>query len=96
MDVLSYCCWNDMLSDKFTPVSKKFFTLSKICIFAVVPVSYTHLKCDPFDNVKYDPVEWQKYANSLRMRLAMRLSNIDKATAQAEFEDAAKGNKILT
>ena len=26
----------------------------------------------------------------------MRLSNIDKATAQAEFEDAAKGNKILT
>lgn len=53
-------------------------------------------KCDPFDNVKYDPVKWQKYANSLRMRLAMRLSNIDKATAQAEFEDAAKGNKILT
>ena len=53
-------------------------------------------KCDPFDNVKYDPVKWQKYANSLRMRLAMRLSNIDKATAQTEFEDAAKGNKILT
>lgn len=53
-------------------------------------------KCDPFDNVKYDPVKWQKYANSLRMRLAMRLSNIDKVTAQAEFEDAAKGNKILT
>ena len=48
-----------------------------------------------FDNVKYDPVKWQKYANSLRMRLAMRLSNIDKATAQTEFEDAAKGNKIL-
>lgn len=53
-------------------------------------------KCDPFDNVKYDPVKWQKYANSLRMRLAMRLSNVDKATAQAEFEDAAKGGKILT
>lgn len=62
---------------------------------SVLPVE-AEGKCAPFDNVKYDPVKWQKYANSLRMRLAMRLSNIDKATAQAEFEDAAKGNKILT
>lgn len=62
---------------------------------SVLPVE-AEGKCDPFDNVKYDPVKWQKYANSLRMRLAMRLSNIDKATAQAEFEDAAKGNKFLT
>ena len=62
---------------------------------SVLPVE-AEGKCDPFDNVKYDPVKWQKYANSLRMRLAMRLSNINKATAQAEFEDAAKGNKILT
>lgn len=62
---------------------------------SVLPVE-AEGKCDPFDNVKYDPVKWLKYANSLRMRLAMRLSNIDKATAQAEFEDAAKGNKILT
>lgn len=62
---------------------------------SVLPVE-AEGKCDPFDNVKYDPVKWQKYANSLRMRLAMRLSNIDKATARAEFEDAAKGNKILT
>ena len=62
---------------------------------SVLPVE-AEGKCDPFDNVKYDPVKWQKYANSLRMRLAMRLSNIDKATAQAVFEDAAKGNKILT
>ena len=62
---------------------------------SVLPVE-AEGKCDPFDNVKYDPVKWQKYANSLRMRLAMRLSNIDKATAQTEFEDASKGNKILT
>ena len=61
---------------------------------SVLPVE-AEGKCDPFDNVKYDPVKWQKYANSLRMRLAMRLSNIDKATAQTEFEDAAQGNKIL-
>ena len=35
---------------------------------------------------------WLKYGNSLRMRLAMRLSEVDPTKAQAEFEDAAKGN----
>jgi hypothetical protein len=29
--------------------------------------------------------EWKKFANSLRMRLAMRLSEIDPATAKSEF-----------
>ena len=38
---------------------------------------------------------WQAYGNSLRMRLAMRLSEVDAAKAQAEFEDAAK-NSLLT
>lgn len=52
-------------------------------------------KCDPFENIKYDPVKWMKYANSLRMRLAMRLSKVEPAIAQSEFEDAAKGDKIL-
>lgn len=53
-------------------------------------------KCDPFKDVKYNPVKWQKYANSLRMRLAMRLSKVEPETAQSEFEDAAKGEKILS
>ncbi len=35
--------------------------------------------------------KWQAYGNSLRMRLAMRLSQVDPAKAQSEFEDAAKG-----
>ena len=35
--------------------------------------------------------KWEAYGNSLRMRLAMRLSEVDPAKAQAEFEDAAKG-----
>ena len=33
--------------------------------------------------------KWKKYANSLRMRLAMRISAVDPALARAEFEDAA-------
>ncbi|AUC83830.1 SusD/RagB family nutrient-binding outer membrane lipoprotein [Polaribacter sp. ALD11] len=36
----------------------------------------------------YDYAKWQKYGNSLRMRLAMRLSEVDPAKAQAEFESA--------
>lgn len=38
---------------------------------------------------EYDYSKWQKYANSMRMRLAMRLSEVDPAKAKAEFEDAA-------
>lgn len=32
--------------------------------------------------------KWRRFANSLRMRLAMRLSEVDPATAQAEFAAA--------
>jgi hypothetical protein len=42
----------------------------------------------------YDFTKWQAYGNSLRMRLAMRLSEVDPSKAQAEFEDAAKGNLL--
>lgn len=37
----------------------------------------------------YDYAMWQRYANSLRLRLAMRLSEVDPQKAQTEFEDAA-------
>lgn len=40
--------------------------------------------------------KWIKYGNSLRMRLAMRLSEVDPATAQAHFEDAAQGDFIAS
>lgn len=38
---------------------------------------------------EYDYAKWQKYANSMRLRLAMRLSEVDPTKAKAEFEDAA-------
>lgn len=44
----------------------------------------------------FDLMKWKKYANSMRMRLAMRLSEVDPAKAQEEFEDAASGNIILS
>lgn len=38
----------------------------------------------------YNYAYWQKYGNSMRLRLAMRLSEVDGSKAKAEFEDAAK------
>lgn len=39
---------------------------------------------------------WRKYANSLRMRMAMRLSEVSPALAQTHFEEAAQGPFIET
>lgn len=45
----------------------------------------------------FDAVKWKKYAISMWMRLAMRLSEADPAKAQSEFEKAvATGTGILT
>ncbi len=49
-------------------------------------------KLDPA--YEYDFAKWQKYGNSLRMRLAMRLSQVDPAKAQSEFESAV-GNAYI-
>ncbi len=38
----------------------------------------------------YNYAKWRKYANSMRMRLAMRLSEADPAKAQAEFDAVMK------
>ena len=37
----------------------------------------------------FDFGKWQKYANSMRLRLAMRLSEVDPNKARSEFEEAA-------
>jgi hypothetical protein len=37
----------------------------------------------------FDYSKWQRYANSMRLRLAMRLSEVDEGKAKEEFEDAA-------
>lgn len=51
-------------------------------------------KQDPAYGYKYE--NWRKYANSLRMRLAMRLSEIDPAKAKSEFEAAVATNEYIT
>ncbi|WP_313791572.1 SusD/RagB family nutrient-binding outer membrane lipoprotein [Allomuricauda sp. SCSIO 64092] len=57
---------------------------------------------NPDDLTKFDPAygydyeKWRKYGNSLRMRLAMRLSEVAPSRAQEEFEDAVSGGYIAT
>jgi hypothetical protein len=57
---------------------------------------------NPSDLAKQDPAygynyaKWRKYANSMRLRLAMRLSEVDAAKAKSEFEAAAATNDFIT
>ncbi|WP_269222705.1 SusD/RagB family nutrient-binding outer membrane lipoprotein [Flavobacterium sp. IMCC34518] len=53
---------------------------------------------DPTDGTtaKGNIVKWIKFANSLRLRLAMRISNIDQVKAKAEAEAALAGYGVIT
>ena len=64
---------------------------TKLDVAVVNPVS---LK-DQDPAFGYNYVKWRKYANSMRLRLAMRLSEVDAAKAKAEFEAAASGDLLL-
>lgn len=44
----------------------------------------------------YDYNKWKLYANSMRMRLAMRIAEVDENRAQQEFEDAVADGFIST
>lgn len=44
----------------------------------------------------YNAEKWKRYGNSLRLRLAMRLSQVDPAKAKSEFEAAAATNLLIT
>lgn len=50
--------------------------------------------CDPIFG--YNAQKWAKYGNSLRLRLAMRLSEADPDKAKTEFEDVDKSLLITT
>lgn len=44
----------------------------------------------------YNWLKWQQYANSMRLRLAMRLSEVDPGKAKTEFEAAAATKNFIT
>ncbi|WP_418604663.1 SusD/RagB family nutrient-binding outer membrane lipoprotein [Hwangdonia sp.] len=43
----------------------------------------------------FDYTKWKQYGNSMRMRLAMRLSEVAPAVAQQHFEEAANSGLII-
>ncbi|ASK30899.1 SusD/RagB family nutrient-binding outer membrane lipoprotein [Chryseobacterium sp. T16E-39] len=45
---------------------------------------------------KMNWTKWVKYGNSMRMRIAMRLSEVDPSKAKAEFEAAANSNMFIS
>lgn len=50
-------------------------------------------KLDPA--YEYDWEKWIRYANSMRLRLAMRIAEVDPAKAKTEFEAAVATNKLI-
>ena len=90
----------------FQGKSPEFNDVKTVYSYALAELTDAVLKMDvaviPTDAIKkldpaygYDYKKWVKYANSMRMRLAMRLSEVDLAKAKAEFEAAAATNNYI-
>lgn len=83
----------------FQAVNPDFSNLKTVYYFMLDELKDASTKLDIAETVKpnpdldqaygYDYSKWQKYANSMRLRLAMRLSEVDEQKARTEFEDAA-------
>jgi hypothetical protein len=93
--------------DGFQAKSPQFSDVKGVYYYLLSELTDATSKIDPAltptDAVKkldpayaYDYKKWIKFANSLRMRLAMRLSEVDPAKAKSEFEAAAATNSFIT
>lgn len=80
------------VEEVYTFVLKELKEAASLIDTSVTPTD-EQAKCDPFYG--YNAQKWIKYANSLRMRLAMRLTNVKPDIARQEFEDAIKGNNFI-
>ncbi len=96
-----------MSIDGFKGVDPNFSSVKDVYMFMLSELKDATSKIDTKvtvpDNVqKEDPAygynfeKWLRYGNSLRMRLAMRLSEVDASTAQTHFEEAANGSKFIS
>lgn len=94
-------------SDAFKITAPNFDKLEDIYTFILSELKDAASKIDmdlpKVPNIdKYDQIfqgdltKWVNYANSMRMRFAMRLINVKPDVARAEFEDAASKPNILT
>ncbi len=93
--------------EAFQGVNPEFNSVKDVYYYMLAELSDASSKLDnnikvpadveKFDRVyKFDFTKWQKYANSMRLRLAMRLSEVDATKAKTEFEAAAATGKLIT
>ena len=90
----------------FQGTNPDFVSLQEVYYYLLEELSDAVSQMDPdlnsADIANLDPAygynyeNWIRYANSMRMRLAMRLSEVDPAKAQSEFEAAASQPFIET
>ena len=89
----------------FQGVNPEFASVKDVYYFMLDELKDASTKIDiavtnPDDVKRNDPVyaydypKWKRYANSMRLRLSMRLSEIDPGKAKSEFEDAAAGDLL--
>ena len=92
--------------DAFQGTNPEFNNLKDVYYFLLAELKDASAKLDvavtnPDILKKQDPAfqynyaMWRKYANSMRLRLAMRLSEVDPAKAKTEFEAAAAGALLI-
>jgi hypothetical protein len=90
----------------FQGVNPEFASVKDVYYFMLSELKDASTKLDvavvnPDDVKKQDPAysydynKWRRYANSMRLRLAMRLSEVDAAKAKSEFEAAAAGDLLI-
>ena len=92
--------------DAFSGVNPEFSNVKDVYYFMLAELKDATEKLNtsvvnPSTLAKYDQaygfdyLKWKKFGNSMRLRLAMRLSEVDAAKAKAEFEEAAARDLIL-
>lgn len=69
---------------------------SEVLKTSVSPSPSTNKEVTDLDHAYgYNATKWRMYANSLRMRLSMRLSEVDPSLAKSHFEEAVAAGAIL-
>ncbi|WP_298741524.1 SusD/RagB family nutrient-binding outer membrane lipoprotein [uncultured Chitinophaga sp.] len=88
------------VNPEFSSVKDVYYAILKELTEAVAALDENVANPSGLD--AYDPAygynynKWKRYGNSLRLRLAMRLSEVDPAKAKSEFEAAAASNLLIT
>ena len=94
--------YGPMPIDGFQGINPEFKDVQTVYYYMLAELADAVSKIDvnvqnPADLAKFDKaygfdyLKWVKYGNSMRMRLAMRLSEVDPGKAKSEFEAAAAG-----